>query len=116
MWRQINGLEALIKLLSLDFINSTLIQLILKVLTLCCRQPTNVTFLLMSNKLVPLVNLLDHSVFSKEPYVPSLCSILTQCINQPNENEDQLKMKTGLIRYSKSNHVCVKCFFSLVTL
>lgn len=98
--RQCSGLEVVIKLCSLPDLTPSLVSNILKVLSLACQQhSTNLLYILMTNKLTMLINLLDK-LFDKDfQNVTHLIMLITLHLWQHIDKEAEIQMKTLVVSY-----------------
>jgi hypothetical protein len=77
-----------------------LIETAIKVLSMACNQnQANVQYLILCNKVAPLVNLLEKTLSRPEEFHPQLLTLLTLLLWQPMESEVGYKIKVELTMY-----------------
>lgn len=80
----------------------SLITSAITVLSLTCQsQPANIAFIIMTNRLSLLINLLERTLEKKETFHTSLLTLITLHLWQPLEafNEKGYQMKSDTIGY-----------------
>jgi hypothetical protein len=99
IFQQINGIDTVIKTVTLEGkIPAKIISNGLRVLLLACQQhPPNIIYIIMTNRTVPLLNLLERSLSperdSSENFLPQLLTLITLLFWQPVEGEAEIGMK-----------------------
>lgn len=74
--------------------------MIWQVVSLACQKmPANIVYIIMTNRLIHLVNVLDRAITKDEEFLPSILTLLTLHLWQTMDTEQGHEMKGEVIKY-----------------